>query len=587
VRTPSKETGVSRPSTVIDHDVDVPLRDGVLLRADVWRPADDVPRPAIVYRTPYGKDTMRLDTLAPADCVAAGYAAVVQDVRGRGASQGQWLPLEWDHEGPDGYDTVEWVAAQPWCDGNVGMAGTSYLGIVQWLAAAARPPHLKAIAPAMTTSLSLDLRQTGGAFRLDHAVSWLAFTAAERVRRAVAAGEPVAPETLRAVAELLADPRAALRRLPVADILGPADLGGDLRALFDGELRTLSELDYADVAVPTFSVSGWYDVFSTGTVSLHLAMRAARDAPGEHCLVMGPWAHSGSLPQVQGELNTGIQGSAAGARLPALHLEFFDRHLRGAARAPAAVRYFLMGADTWHTAECWPPPGTEARHWYLHSDGDARTAAGSGVLRADVPHEAPGRPSAPARDGFEYDPDDPAPSHGGRLLYLGRLVPGPLDQARLEARADVVCYTSGPLAEPLEAVGRHRARLFFSSSASDTDLVAKLTDVAPDGASLLVAEGSLRLRYREGFDREVFLKPGEPVEAIVELGDAAWRFAPGHRLRLDVTSSNFPHLDRNLNTEDRPGLGARSVTARQLVWHGADCPSRLELEVLAAPSEAA
>jgi putative CocE/NonD family hydrolase len=341
--------------------------------------------------------------------------------------------------------------------------------------------------------------------------------------------------------------------------------------------------------VPTLSVGGWYDVFATGTVSLHRAMRARDAEPGRHRLIVGPWTHSGVLPQIQGELNTGLSGSALGSRLPAAHLEFFDRHLRSpgteAARPAesdtAAVRYFLMGADEWREADDWPVHGASEIRWYLDSDGDARTAAGSGRL---LPKPDPG---GSRFDGYRYDPHEPVPSHGGRVLHLGGLVGGPLDQGRLEARNDVLCYTSPVLDRPLDAIGRHRVRLFFSSSAPDTDVVAKLVDAYPDGRALIVAEGSLRLRYREGFDRETPLTPGEVVEVRIELGDCAWRFAPGHRLRLDVTSSNFPHLDRNLNTGDPIGLTTRTEVADQRVWHGVSRPSCLELQVLDADAREA
>jgi uncharacterized protein len=598
----SETKGAEMPGmrTLIEHDVDVPMRDGVILRADVWRPDDEARHPAVVFRTPYGKEGLRLDSLSPADCVAAGYAAVVQDVRGRFCSAGEWRPLHWDHEGPDGYDTIEWTAAQTWCDGNVGMAGTSYLGIVQWLAAAEDPPHLRAIAPAMTTSLSLDREQTGGALRLDHIVSWLALTAADWMQHAAATGGTVDPVAARTVAQLLRDPTEAMRQLPLVGLLDVPGIPASVRDLIEGALASMIEVDCARIRIPTLSVSGWYDVFATGTVSLYQAMRATGGEPGRHRLIMGPWTHSGSLPQIQGELNTGLFGSALGSRLPAAHLEFFDRHLRGpgpdtagcaaphtdtvadtdggAPPLPAAVRYFLMGADEWREADEWPIRGATEFCWYLDSDGDgdARTAAGSGRL---LPKPDP---ASSRSDAYRYDSRDPVPSHGGRVLHLGRLVGGPLDQGRLEARDDVLCYTSAALDRPLDAIGRHRVRLYFASSAPDTDVIVKLVDVYPDGRALIVAEGSLRLRYRDGFDREAPLTPYEVVEIRVELGDTAWRFAAGHRLRLDVASSNFPHLDRNLNTGEPIGLTARAEVADQRVWHGAARPSRLELQVLDA-----
>ncbi|RST19531.1 CocE/NonD family hydrolase, partial [Streptomyces sp. WAC04770] len=439
-------------TTLIEHDVPVEMRDGTVLRADVWRPADGPPAPAVLFRTPYGKSTLGLATLTPAQCVDRGYAAVVQDTRGRFSSEGAWAPLDWSQEGPDGYDTVEWAAEQAWCDGNVAMAGTSYQAIVQWLAAMEKPPHLRAIAPTMSTSAPFDAEQLGGSLRLDHLTSWLGLTALEWVQRRAAAGDPVDGAVVAEVVQLLTTPEVPLRRWPLSTILDFEGFPGRLRDIFAGRVATVADYRLGEVGVPTFSVGGWYDVFSYGTVELHRAMRAQDPVAGRHELVMGPWVHSGQLPQVQGEVNTGLYGSAQGARLADLHLDFFDRHLRPAGESadqePAGdVRYFLFGDDTWHRAATWPPPEAVDSLWYLAGgDGDGRLLT-----------EAPQLPAS--QDTFTYDPEDPVPSHGGRVLQLGRLVAGPHDQSHLEARPDVLCYTSEPLTAPLDVVGRQRLRL--------------------------------------------------------------------------------------------------------------------------------
>lgn len=315
-------------TTLIEHDVPVEMRDGTVLRADVWRPAEGPASPAVLFRTPYGKSPLGLATLTPAQCVDRGYAAVVQDTRGRFGSEGEWAPLDWSQEGPDGYDTVEWTAEQPWCDGNVAMAGTSYQAIVQWLAAMEKPPHLRAIAPTMSTSAPFDAEQLGGFLRLDHLTSWLGLTALEWVQRRAAAGDPVDGAVVAEVVQLLTAPEVPLRRWPLSAILDFEGFPGRLRDIFAGHVATVADYHLGEVGVPTFSVGGWYDVFSHGTIELHRAMRALDPVAGRHELVVGPWVHSGQLPQVQGEVNTGPYGSAQGARLADLHLDFFDRHLR-------------------------------------------------------------------------------------------------------------------------------------------------------------------------------------------------------------------------------------------------------------------
>src|SRR5690606_35043502 len=306
-------------TTLIEHDVPVEMRDGTVLRADVWRPADAAPSPAVLFRTPYGKSALGLATLTPSQCVDRGYAAVVQDTRGRFASEGEWAPLDWAQEGPDGYDTVEWAARQPWCDGNVAMAGTSYQAIVQWLAAMEKPPHLRAIAPAMSTSAAFDAEQLGGCLRLDHLPSWLGLTALAWVQRRAAAGDPVDAAVVAEVVQLLTTPDVPLRRLPLSAVLDFEGFPGRLRDVFAGKTATVADYRIGDVGVPTFSVGGWYDVFSYGTIELHRAVRAQDPVAGRHELVVGPWVHSGQLPQVQGEVNTGPYGSAQGARLADLH----------------------------------------------------------------------------------------------------------------------------------------------------------------------------------------------------------------------------------------------------------------------------
>ncbi|MFH9397970.1 CocE/NonD family hydrolase [Streptomyces sp. NPDC017556] len=561
-------------TTLIEHDVPVEMRDGTVLRADVWRAADGPASPAVLFRTPYGKSPLGLATLTPAQCVDRGYAAVVQDTRGRFGSEGEWAPLDWSQEGPDGYDTVEWTAGQPWCDGNVAMAGTSYQAIVQWLAAMEKPPHLRAIAPTMSTSAPFDAEQLGGFLRLDHLTSWLGLTALEWVQRRAAAGDPVDGAVVAEVVQLLTSPEVPLRRWPLSTILDFEGFPGRLRDIFAGRVATVADYHLGEVGVPTFSVGGWYDVFSHGTIELHRAMRAQDPVAGRHELVVGPWVHSGQLPQVQGEVNTGPYGSAQGARLADLHLDFFDRHLRPAGGTTGRdsggdVRYFLFGDDAWHRAASWPPPEAVDAPWYLAGpvDGD-----GGGRLLPAPPQEAPGH------DAFTYDPEDPVPSHGGRVLQLGRLAAGPLNQAHLEGRPDVLCYTSEPLTESLDVVGRQRLRLRFGSDASATAVVAKLTDVHPDGRSLLVAEASLRLEAGGDGPRD------EPYEADLLLGDTAWRFAPGHRLRVHVTSSNFPHLDRHPNIPGPVGEAEHCRTARQSVWYGGPYESVLRLRILPATS---
>ncbi|MFJ9315534.1 CocE/NonD family hydrolase [Pimelobacter simplex] len=509
-------------------DVETPMRDGVLLQADVWHHLE--PRPAVVFRTPYGRRAISSDVLRPADCLYGGFAAVCQDTRGRFGSHGDWAPIMWEQEALDAYDTVEWVARQEWCDGRVVLAGTSYGGIVSFLGAAQQPPSLAGVAAAMVTSGSRDLRELGGAMRLEQVVSWLLYMAADWMGRHP--GE-IDPETVATLTALLRDPEPALTALPLVE--GPLGrLRGfpiDVPALLAGEVATTPEWDAASVTVPVFVTTGWFDVFSSATVdAFRDAVSARPDLP--HRLVVGPWAHTGPLPHHTAERNYGIAASAAAAALPAQQLAFFA----GTAEAEAhhEVRYFLMGADAWRTADAWPPRAAQARVLHL----------GAGVL-----DDAPAPPGAVG--SYRYDPLDPVPSRGGRVIHLGRSTPGPIDLSRQVGRGDVLSFVTPELDEPWDVVGGVRADLTVSIDQPDTDLVARLVDVWPDGRVYPVAEGVVRLSH-------ALQRPadGSPAPVRIDLGYTAQRFGTGHRLGLLVTGSAFPHLDRNLNTG-----GSASTTA--------------------------
>jgi len=550
----------TRPNLVVHRDVEMPMRDGTILRGDVWRTETEAPQPVLLRRLPYGKAVAmpNSDWFRTTDALAAGYTVVVQDTRGRYASDGDWTPVMWEQEGRDTYDTVEWIAAQHWCDGNVGMIGGSYLGIVQWVGAALRPPHLKAIAPAIAAAGALQRQADGGAFPLAQGVSWLAYMTLEWLMTRQAKGEQVDPVVLGEVAAVAADPDLAARHLPLLDMPGlSAGALADLTDVLSGRFADTAEVDLDTIAVPSLSLAGWFDIYCDAGVRGFSRLAAA--ATAEHRLIVGPWTHAPSVPAEQGDLNFGIYAEGAGAGLTEKQLAFFDRHLRGAERDLPPVEYFLMGANEWRTADQWPPAGATTRELALASDGRLTDTA-TGEARYDE---------------YVYDPDDPVPTHGGRVT-LGNEVTGPRDVSFLERRPDVLCYTSAPLEHPLDVVGSVLVDLRVSSSAVDTDFVARLTEVLSDGRSIAVVDGITRARYRDGLDREVPLEPGVPTALRVDCGETAWRFRPGSRLRLSITSSNFPRYDRNLNTGNAIGADAAGKAATQRVYHA----SVLRLSIL-------
>jgi putative CocE/NonD family hydrolase len=577
-------------SFVVDVDVPVPMSDGVALATNVWRPKGPGPFPVLLVRTPYGKDDAGMygnpklpDVFA---FVAAGYAVVAQDVRGTSRSPGTFVPNA--HEGSDGADTLAWLAGQPWCDGAVGMWGGSYMGFTQWQAAVRGAPALRAIAPVMSSAdlYGAPWYSPGGALSQDAVLTWGTLAALRNLRRDLAHGDPA---DARVLLSGLDDPRLLHDPLPVADRdtltrylpwVGQV-LDHPERDAFWQDAAAIDRC--ADITVPALQVGGWYDVFIGETVRSYTMMRhlggsaAARD--GQR-LIVGPWCHAdgadlGTFP----DRSFGLEGSIKAADVTGAHLRFFDRWVRGradTADADPRVRIFVMGIDRWRDELDWPLPDTHYTDFFLDGAGHANTATGDGVLTRDAA-------SAQAADTFLYDPRRPVPTLGGTVLAAAPGVhPGPADQSAVETRADVLCFTTAVLDHPVEVTGHITLVLHVSSSAPDTDFTGKLVDVHPDGRAILLCEGIQRARYRESLTEPALLTPGEVYELTIDLRVTANVFLPGHRIRLEVASSNFPRYDRNTNTGGTvasEGEDALAVAVNR-VHHGPDHPSRLILPLI-------
>lgn len=513
------------------------MRDGTVLRADVYRPAGAGPWPVLLARCPYDRrDPGILAVLDPLGAARRGYLVVVQDTRGRYGSDGAWRPLA--QEADDGVDTVRWAARLPGASGRVGMFGPSYLANAQWRAAAAGAPELAAIAPAFTWSDPRDgLLFRGGARELGLTSGWALDQGFEELRRRYAG----APD----------GPRAAWRRLAAA-----IDAGTGLSTVDDLDLPGLDGSEPAghagSVDLPSFHVAGWYDAFLQGTLDDHATMRGA-GRPAS--LVVGPWSH-GSQGGHLGDVAFGVAAAAnaidLGRSLRTRLLDWFDGWLRQGAGGPVgpvgprpaadpAVLLFVMGINRWYPLESWPPPATTTA-MYLRVGGLLST-------------EPPAAGEAP--ESYRHDPADPVPTHGGALLVSDRYPAGPLDQARVEGRPDVLVYTSAPVTRDLAVIGRVRATIAVTSTAEVADWVVRLCDVGPDGVSRNLTDGILRARVR----------PGRVGECEVDLWSTAHVFRAGHRVRVQVASSSFPRWD----------LG--TPAARQTVYHDAARASRIRLPV--------
>lgn len=567
----------------IDRDIPMTMRDGVVLRADVYRPDDSEKHPAIVVRTPYSKvmggDS---DFLSAVHAAFAGYAFVIQDTRGRFASEGEFMPGA--PEGADGYDTIEAVAAESWCDGNVGTFGGSYLGRNQWQAAIEDPPHLKAIAPQITTSGPLSDSRLGGPIDLEQSISWFTAMAIDMLERQRQQGKDVtgaremldrARFNLSEVYEYL-----PLKEVPHFQFEGLSQaFGARMTDAIPPDVKSEEDLHwpYHRVKVPCFHAAGWYDLFSGSLFKNFLGMRGnggtelARE--GQYVLC-GPWAHGGNLLAYVGGLHFGPAGASMATFTMERHINFFDRHLRGIeGRKMAPVRYFVMGLNRWRNADAWPLPQIEWQRFFLHSKGRSNTAAGNGLLSRDTPGAEPA-------DAYIYDPRFPVPTVGGRILPTGSLIPGPFDQSRIEKRNDVLCYTTPELKEEIEVTGPLLLHLFASTSARDTDFTAKLIDVYPDGSAYNIAEGCIRARCRKSVLRPEPVNPGEIYEYIIDLAVTSIVFGRGHRIRIDVSSSNFPRIDRNMNTGNPFGEDAEGIPAVQTIYHQSDYASYIDMPVI-------
>ncbi|MVZ99385.1 CocE/NonD family hydrolase [Actinomadura sp. LD22] len=507
------------------------MRDGTVLRADVHRPAGDGRHRTLLMRGPYGEGVFR--SVPVGAHLRAGMAVVLQHCRGRGDSDGEFTP--WADEGRDGADTVDWITAQPWSNGEVVAAGSSYLAGCALQLASERPDALKAVVASMTPHDFYDgLNYHGGAFALGSAFFWAALQGMLGATHAMAGGADARPR-LGALMRVLSDPGAALRTLPLRDAPAVADAFPFWRdwvahperdAYWTDLARTLR---HDRIAVPVLHVAGWFDVFLRGTLENH------RRIPGGR-LIIGPWTHL-SQAAGAGELHFGHAASAQAAQVEAAQNAF----LRGDTEGPA-VRYFTMGANVWREAPSWPPPGTLNTRYYLHSGGSLST-------------DAPAAGASPSR--FVHDPDDPVPTHGGNLLLTDPVNAGPRDQRAVEARPDVLVFTTPVLDRDVEVTGPVRAVLHAATSAPGADWTAKLVDVWPDGRAMNVLDGIVR-------------SAGGAGRHEIDLAATSQTFRAGHRIRVQVASSNFPRFDRH------PSM----VRAEQTVFHDAGRPSWIELPLM-------
>jgi uncharacterized protein len=570
--------GAVEPYAVtIEHGVEAKMRDGTTLRADIYRPKTDGDFPVLLQRTPYDK---RSEVSFGLKAAARGYIVVVQDVRGRYSSDGEWYPFM--HESSDGYDAVEWAASLPHSNGKVGMFGGSYVGATQMLTAIAHPPHLAGICPVVTASNYHDgWTYQGGAFEQWFDESWTSGLAQDTLNRSVQKNT----NALNGVGKL---PLSAYPLFETPQSSSDSDLTRSLAPYFldwlahpnydDYWKRWSIEEHFPDINVPVLTVAAWYDIFLGGSLRNYVGIKQHGNeaARKEQRLLVTIGGHAGSGPKI-GDVDFGASSVSDEDEVT---LSWYDHVFKNAANefsSAKPVKIFVLGANQWREEGEWPLARARETKYFLHSAGKANSSTGDGALSISAPRSE-------SSDHYVYDPANPAPTVGGPLCCdSGHLEPGPRDQRAVEARPDVLVYSTPAFTQDMEVTGPIRAELFASSSAVDTDFTAKLVDVGPDGFAQNLTEGIVRARYRESQEKPEFMNPGQVYKFNVDLWSTSNVFRKGHRLRLEISSSNFPRFDRNLNTGEEAASARRIVAATNTVYHDAEHPSAIVLPVVPAP----
>ena len=571
-------------------DVRAPMRDGTMLSADVYLPPEGDRFPVLLCRTIYSKESYpETDGARPSGYVGwgerfmeAGYAVVIQDCRGRYDSDGVWEVYVQDE---DGHDTVEWLIRQPWCDGNVGMFGISYVGFTQMHPAPLASKGLKGILPIAATPDGFDMFWQQGAFLLQQASHFLQIgrRTSHAQGMAMLAGLPAGTMGVGGgkAGEFPGDLSYLYERMPLYSAFDEYD---DVKIwkeildhnTLDGYWRQRVVNDrYGTIEAPAYFLTGWWDctVRHMFEAFVNWTAHAEPEARARTKIMCGPWTHTRI-----GVADWGQDvhfGPGAELDIIGLHRHWYDQRLKGISTGvddEAPLQLFVCGDNVWRGEYEWPLARTEYRSLFLHGGGSANTRHGDGSLGWEPPT------SEEPPDTYTYDPSDPVPTMGGQVAYVDQS--GPRDRSTIEERPDVLVYTGDVLTADLECTGRVSAVLFAASTAPDTDFTATLVDVLPDGRAINVTEGIVRARCRDGRQSPSLIEPGEVYEYGIDLWEVSWVFKAGHRIRLEVSSSNFPRFDRNTNLGGEIGRETGFQSAHQTVFHDTEHPSRLVLPVI-------
>ena len=553
VKTRGQDTGEPSFDFRIQHDVMVPMRDGVKLATSVFLPQAPGSYPVLLMRTPYGKPESPGDDMKK--YINDGFAVVAQDCRGKGNSEGIWDPFLFDPK--DGVDTQEWVGIQPWCNGKIGTMGGSYVGWTQWASMPDATPWLTCAVPVVPfTHVYDDIAYYGGSFQVALLLGW-----------GTAVGGVFPPP--HKINDLFS-------HLPLQTYGSQFDT--HIPYLSDWishnqpddeywESRSIQNR-YHDISIPVLNIGGWYDIFSKVTLDSVMSVRRESKnllARRNQFVIMGPWAHGPGARKV-GELDFGPDAALDLDSIQRQWFNFWLKNMDTGIEEWPPVRIFIMGSNEWRSEYEWPLKRTVYTPWYFHSDGEANSSDGNGSLTMTAPE------SGEPEDTFIYNPKNPVPTSGGNNLVAAPI--GPFDQQKLEKRDDILVYTSGILDKDVEVTGPVKAILFVSSSAPATDFTAKLLDVHPDGKAINLCDGIQSIQFTESDT------PESPTRVEIDLWVTSNRFLKDHRIRVEISSSNFPRFARNLNTNAPFGQGTEMKTASQKVFHSPRSASHIILPII-------
>lgn len=553
----------------IENGVRIKMRDGVSLVADIYRPKGDGKYPVLLERTPYDRKD---ESSMAYELSSHGYVVVLQDTRGRYESGGDFYPFR--DESQDGFDTVEWAAKLAYADGKVGMFGGSYVGATQMLAAMARPPHLVAIFPYLTGSDYYDgWTYQNGVLMQWFTSSWTSILAVDTLRRR-------AEENLRPKEWVATLP---VENYPLLTLPAPVSLAPYFRDWMEHERsdaywrRWRVSDHYREMNVKGLHAAGWHDLFLKGSIKNYTGLHTEAGDPDVRAgqrLLIGPWAHTPTSSE--GKVGDVVFGRNAVLDMTGTALKWFDYTLKGLQNdyaGAAPVRIFIMGENVWRNEHEFPLARTRYTKYYLHSARGANGPTSDGELSLSAPGSE--RP-----DQFEYDPKNPVPTIGGRLCCGVAVPPGPFDQRPNESRPDVLIFSTPPLERDFEVTGFVSLDVYASTSAVDTDFTALLADVNQSGYARFLTDGVVRARYRDGTERPEEVVPGKVYKYTIDLWATSNVFKKGHRLRLYISSSNFPRFNRNPNTGGPMLGGSHMVNAQQTVYHDGKYSSSLTLPVI-------